>query len=532
MKCRKSPSARIFAVLSLLFFLLVPHLSSLPVDGPPYPRLASAYLATPINTRDVEYFSGWNLHIFNWYVDRDPDTRRSLWGIKELNSGAVFLIYHMSSAANVTVSPPDPLETMAQQYNWWLRDYQGNILSDVYPWEFNQLINLTDHAAASGTHPRGLKPNEYLPKLLIKDHCQVYGYWNGVFYDVFSDNMQSRHRDIKDATSNWIPEYDSEFNGDEPMFDNLWRSGMKTLAENTLALAPNGYIVGNGLHTSATNSLNGRMHENFSRSFNDLSDLASTVKYIADTERSRPISIIDGGIEDESFTDLSSMRFSLISALMLDSYYSTRGANGGRDRMMWFDEYSVNYNGKVCAVTTMLSQSIGEYDETIRVASTERFPPKGVITIGNEQIFYTSKSNTSFNGCVRGYPQCQTAQSSHQAGETVIGYGNEQTGYLGYPVTPTFDKDDPSVRLFDLFRRAGWYATGDLADEINSRFWIRIFEKGVVILNPSQNSVNVTGLGGFGLQKIDGIQDPYHNDGQPVGSSLPIGPKDGYILIR
>ncbi len=529
-----NPLARIVILLSLFFVIVVPDLLtfSRDVGGPPFPRLANYYLATPVTTRDVEYFSGWDLHVLNWYLDRDPATRRNLRDIKQLNNDAVLLMYHISTAVNVTVSPPDPLETMAEQHDWWLRDYQGNRLVEPYPWKFNHLINFTDDAAASGTHPQGLKPNEYLPKTLIRDHYGIHDYWNGIFYDVYSDNMQFYYLNIKDATVNGIPEFDSEYNGDEPMFDSLWRSGMRTLAENTLALAPNVYIVGNGLHRSAMHCLNGRMQENFSRSSEDLSDLASVVKYIADTERKRPIDIVDGVMEDESFTDFSSMRFSFICAMLIDSYYSTRGAYGGRNRTMWFDEYSVNPNGKVSAITTVLSQPAGEFDETIYVVSTDRFPPKGVITIGGEQIFYASKSSDSFNGCVRGYPQCRDAQAPHQAGATAIGYGNGQTGYLGHPVTPTFDYSDPSVRLFDLFKQAGWYATGDIANEINSRIWIRIFQNGVVILNPGPNSANVTGLGDFGLQKIDGIQDPYHNDGQLVGGSLQIASKDGYVLLR
>ena len=58
----------------------------------------------------------------------------------------------------------------------------------------------------------------------------------------------------------------------------------------------------------------------------------------------------------------------------------------------------------------------------------------------------------------------------------------------------------------------------------------RDFEKGVVLVNPRRNGRQVVNVGS-GLRRLNGTQDPSHNNGQAV-ESLVLNDGDGIILIR
>jgi hypothetical protein len=498
---------------------------------PAFPLLANYYLHSRIEREDVRYFSGWDLHIFNWYVDRDARSRQHIQAIRYLGDDPIFLIYHLSIGVNTTVNPPDPLETAAETWSWWLQDYQGNPLYGQYPWEFNRLVNFTDEEAATGTHPSGMRANSLLPEILDEEHLAPYAYWDGVFYDVFSDNLGWMYTDVKDANVNFVPEFDSSHNKNEPIFDVIWRNGMISLVENTLRRVPDAIIVGNGLHRWATRYLNGRMFENYRRSSNSLSDLSSLVEYAEETGRDRPVIIVDGAMLDPDFRDFRSFRFGLVSALLIDAYYSSWGTTSHRDQVLWFDEYAVRPGGRVSAVTATLTSPVDEVDTTLRVDSADAFPESGVITLDGEQIHYASRTATTLEGCARGYPHFPEGIRTHDAGATVIHYLPSSTGWLGRPTSEAFDAADPSVHLRELMRHAGWFAPAEIAAEIDSRVWVRAFQNGVVVLNPTSATATIDLPVGTAMRKISGIQDPVHNDGSRVTASLTVPSKDGYLLL-
>jgi hypothetical protein len=502
-------------------------------EGPPYPRLANVYLRAEVRESDVEMFSGWDLLVMNWTIDRRADFRDRIGRIESMNPDMTIIAYHLAIGTNGTEQPADTLYTMSQAYDWWLYDYQGNPLRG--DWEFNRLVNFTNTEAAKGTHPEGLRPNEFFPAYLIGEHIGKYDFWDGIFYDVFSDNLRWMHRDVKDATRNNVAEYDAEHNEQEPLFDGIWSAGMLTLAENTVNLDPDIVLVGNGLHRTATRWLNGIMFENYKPYTHGLNDLASMQKYIADTQRQRPVSIVNGMVRDHDLRDYVSMRFAMASALMTDAYFSCDFGSQDHAETLWFDEYSVRPGGEVDAVVTRLSGDVDAVQDRLPVLSTAGMPDEGVVWIEGEQVYYGSKSDTELLECVRGYPHVTEKydlRAPHADGAEVIRYFNHHTGYLGRPVSEAYDVADPSVRLIDLFAAAGWYATDGEADDINSRVWRRDFEKGIVLLNPSGEMRTVTGLGEKTHQKIHGLQDPDHNDGRAVVDSLTLGPEDGIILVR
>ncbi len=529
--------AKIFMVW--VFTFPMEHALCQTENDPPFPRLANYYLYNFIRAEDVHLFSGWDLFVFDYGVDNTSGSRDNVSSIKDLNPDIIFLAYHLSNGVDNNRNPPDPTFTAAQEHDWWLYDEDENILTGGGIWSYQHLLNMTNTEAASGSHPQGVKPNEFLAEDLVTNHLARYDYWDGIFYDVFSDNLEWIHTDIKDATRNRVAEFDSRQNENEPLFQDLWRSGMLKLLQNTLDLHPRAALIGNGLHKTATPYLNGKMYENYVASRCELSDLAPEYKYINETEREHAMTIINGMPEsDADPSDYSAMRFSLISALLIGAYYSFDFGSQHHAETLWFDEYSVLPNGEVAARTTNLTENINSTQQNIPVSTTEGFPEKGVILIDSEQIYYDSKTTNSFHAIDqfgRGYPSHTgkyDLRAPHTNGVTVIYYLNSNTEYLGYPDSDAYDASDPSVKLKDYFKECGWFCSDELEENINSRVWRRDFDHGTAILNPTEESKTIDGLGNGRYKKVRGHQDPSHNNGQLVDEVLTIAPKDGFILIR
>lgn len=60
---------------------------------------------------------------------------------------------------------------------------------------------------------------------------------------------------------------------------------------------------------------------------------------------------------------------------------------------------------------TQLDGAISDTDDTITVDSTYGYQNRGVIRIGNEYVFHTGKTSTTFTGCIRG--ELNTTADSH-----------------------------------------------------------------------------------------------------------------------
>jgi len=85
---------------------------------------------------------------------------------------------------------------------------------------------------------------------------------------------------------------------------------------------------------------------------------------------------------------------------------------------VWNNEISIYPLNSFTAKTTQLNGGINSTDTTITVDSTDGYPrSQGNITIGTEKIRYTSKTSTTFTGCVRGSEN--TTAASHSDDDTV-----------------------------------------------------------------------------------------------------------------
>ena len=86
--------------------------------------------------------------------------------------------------------------------------------------------------------------------------------------------------------------------------------------------------------------------------------------------------------------------------------------------------------------TTRLTASIDADDVTLNVADTSGFLKYDYVQIGNEKIQYTSKADTTFTGCTRGYDD--TDAVSHSLGDKVYSADSEiLNSALGFNVAST-----------------------------------------------------------------------------------------------
>ena len=498
-----------------------------------FPKLASYYTRCEVRDIDVSTFSHWDLMILPRRIDNYSNYKRNMEAIKELNPDERLLLYCQSTSAHNNLDPPDPIKVAADEYGWWLKSYEGEYLY-YEGWEFLKLLNMTNTESASGSHPTGMKANEFIPQLLISDHIAVNSYWSGIFYDTFSNNLGWMYHDIKDGTTDGIPEFEDQHNGDQPIFSSLWNSGMVSLASKTRELGGDIIIVGNGGNTGSLAYINGKLREDYNRNYN-LSDLANLYNYLARAEVEPRIGIVNGVNKDADPSDFLAMRFALGSALLLGAHLAFDFGSRYHAEYLWFDEYNVLPSGDVAAVSTTMREDIGIEDDNIPVQSTSEFRSSGLIYLDGELVCYASKDDTTFLECYRGYPKVNPnydLRAPHQKDAEVVQYDPEFKGYLGKPVSEAFDVQETETKLGDLLLEAGWFAGEEDAENINSRVWRRDFENGTVIVNPTSSSQTVGGLGDGQYLKIKGIQDPVHNDGSPVSNQLVIGSKDCYILLK
>jgi len=499
-----------------------------------FPKLANMHLAISVRNIDVFPFSLWDLMILARQVDNSSQYRSNVQSIKDLNPDEIFLLYSESTCINTNLNPPDPVKTAADEYNWWLRDYQGEPLYYL-GWEYAQLLNMTNTVAASGSHPTGMRANEYIPQILISDHIMVNSYWNGIFYDTFSNTLSWMYPNIKDATGDAVPEFDNQHNGNQPLFTNLWNLGMVTLASETRERGGEDLIIiGNGANTSTLSYLNGKFIDNYTRN-NNLDNLINLCNFLERADPDPKIGIINGANINADPTDYLTMRFALGSALLIGAYFSFDFGAQYHSEYLWFDEYTIKPDGEVAAVTTTLNGDVTSEAEDIPVLSTEGFTDYGLIWIEGELIYYNSKDDTIFKDCYRGYPAPNPnydLRASHANNSIVVQYDPSYKGYLGTPLSEAYDINDNDVKLVDLLLDAGWWGEGPEIENIDSRVWRRDFEHGSVIVNPTSSSKIVENMGEGQFIKIKGIQDPNHNDGELVSSSIEVGSKDSYILIR
>jgi hypothetical protein len=109
-------------------------------------------------------------------------------------------------------------------------------------------------------------------------------------------------------------------------------------------------------------------------------------------------------IVDNQLPQFVREEFPLVSEFLSQYYTSLENQGGTSDILQNIDQYIKVDNLTNLIDSTNLSSDVTFFDSTINVISTAGFPDSyGLLLIDSEIITYTSKTSTSFEGCVRGF---------------------------------------------------------------------------------------------------------------------------------
>ena len=114
----------------------------------------------------------------------------------------------------------------------------------------------------------------------------------------------------------------------------------------------------------------------------------------------------------------------LLVEFLKQYYISQEYTSGSSDIIQNIDEYIKLDNNSNTTDSTTLLFDITSFDETITVVGgsfTDGFPDRyGIIKIDDEIITYTSKTNRTFEGCVRGFSGVESYHKDNHPEELVF----------------------------------------------------------------------------------------------------------------
>jgi hypothetical protein len=279
-----------------------------------------------------------------------------------------------------------------------------------------------------------------------------------------------------------------------------------------------------------------------------------------------------------TWNDFQQVRFGLASALLYGGYYQYRSYSGDTGNWRhWFDEYSVDANGKATNGDTgrnWLGKPLGNARQiTVPLAGADR------MHAASWDVYVSNPANASAELDQQGGALRVTIKDLKVARQETVVLSAPGTGTLlaGTEYTLTLHASASTARLIDvdlreprgpsrafasvyikpqfekhvltffvppgkpltafrvafgLGRDEGEIELNDvtLQDGVAESGWIREFENGLAVVNPTRRPQTLDILAGF--RKILGTQDPRHNDGRAAGTRLEVAPLDAYILWR
>ncbi len=161
--------------------------------------------------------------------------------------------------------------------------------------------------------------------------------------------------------------------------------------------------------------------------------------------------------------------FPLAAEFLSQYYISLENQGGTTDILQNIDQYIKVDNLTNLVESTSLRSDVTLFDSTINVLSTSGFPDSyGLLLIDSEIITYTSKTSTTFDGCIRGFSGVtsykekdeltfeESQSEQHSSGTTVsnlsILFLKEFLNKVKVQITPGFENrelySDLNERLF------------------------------------------------------------------------------------
>ena len=97
-------------------------------------------------------------------------------------------------------------------------------------------------------------------------------------------------------------------------------------------------------------------------------------------------------------------------------------------------------------------------------------------------------------------------------------------GWLGEPLADAYSNSNPGQTLWSVIQAGG------LANTSNKSVWRRDFTNGIVLVNPTTSTVQISLNGSF--RKIHGVIDTTFNNGATGLTNLTLAPQTGAILLK
>jgi len=337
--------------------------------GPPYPRLANVYLHGAVDPAAIAPLARWDVLVLDsaW---SDAQLAR----LRDRNPDLKIFFYVCGHCVAVPPAAGDAWRrenyNYAQAYDMWWRNADGSIASD---WPQTQLLNMTDYCPDGPAGPW----RRYMPmriEQLVNSHRQLDGvfldnFWKSISWEqggairVDSDCAVQRRPQGCDRTPDAAAVLDARWNHGLTEFASELRRRLDRVEANRgdRPLA----IVSNGSGDYFT-WLNGTMYEHFplgaaapdpgnAYGYNWMSSMfAQPSGYLAAPFRSAPynVSILNAGWQGTWAAPQRTpeferhKRFTLVSALLGDGYYSLDAASAGHGSLWWEPEYDHAGRGK------------------------------------------------------------------------------------------------------------------------------------------------------------------------------------------
>ncbi|MCL5743020.1 MAG: putative glycoside hydrolase family 15 protein [Acidobacteria bacterium] len=268
-----------------------------------------------------------------------------------------------------------------------------------------------------------------------------------------------------------------------------------------------------------------------------------------------------------SWTDFRQMRFGLASALLYGGYFQYRAQSGDAGNWRhWFDEYAAqgrNWLGKPLGPARQIVQplesenrmkagnwevrlgspaaaaaDVDEQGDAIRVEIRRlKVPRPGVVSLtaaGKGSLLPGTEYTLALDARPSS-PRLIDVTIRVRGRVRAISSIYLQAGWNRHVLTLYIPPGEalPEFALsFELGRDEGWieFDNISLRDGVAETGWIREFEHGMAVVNPTRRPQVLRIPPGF--RKLKGAQDPRHNDGAGVQATLQVPPLDAYLLIR
>jgi hypothetical protein len=338
-------------------------------DGPPYPRLANVYLHGSVDPSDLASLARWDLLVLDsvW-------SDAQLAALRAYNPGLRIFFYVCAYCTAVPPAQSDEWRMTNYVYahtnDLWWRNIDGSVASD---WPGTRMINITDRAPSG---PAGNWRTFLGGRLegLVGARRML----DGVFFDNFWSGISWEQGSIIRVDSDCSPRGNpAGCDGvmDPPaVLDSLWNGALSDLANDTrqrfdrLQTEPGRRplaILSNGSHDYYS-WLNGTMYEHFPHVRGDAERgnphgyawakqmLAEPGGYLVAPFRAAPYvaPILNAGwagswdepVRNDEFE--RHKRFTFVSALLGDGYYSLDASTAGHGALWWEPEYDHAGRGK------------------------------------------------------------------------------------------------------------------------------------------------------------------------------------------